>query len=176
MQPGDAQVRLEPRLEAAGFDDHARLIRGGHVRGARCEQPDLALDGLGRESLAQDASGRVIEGDFHAIAAPGLGQRGAMLGGQPADQALALLLGHDHGEPRRVGWRFAGRENHLRNATAQMPAEVELRPTAELVELDAAQLPDRLVLAQLAGDEPAQDLPHRPSRTSRIRCQCVPAQ
>ena len=176
MQPGDAEVRLEPRLEAAGFDDHARLVRGRNVRRARGEQADLALDGLGRESRAQDASGRVVEGDLHTLAPRGLGQRGAMLGGQPADQPLALLVRHDDGEPRRIGWRFAGRENHLRNAAAQVAAEVEPRPTAELVELGAAQLRERLVLAQLTGDEPAQNLPHRPSRTSRIRCQCVPAQ
>ena len=47
---------------------------------------------------------------------------------------------------------------------------------AELIKLEGSQLGQRLILGELAGEQPAQNLFHSPARTSRIRCQCVPAQ
>ena len=94
----------------------------------------------------------------------------------PAHEALPVLLGHRHGQARRLLWRLAGGEHDLGDATPEIAAQVEPGLPPELVQLDAPQLGQRLVLGELARDEPAQHVSQSPSRTSRIRCQCVPAQ
>src|ERR1700694_1259163 len=99
-----------------------------------------------------------------------------MLPAHPADQPLPLLLGPGDGQARCVRGRLARREDDPGNSTAQEATGVELGPTAELVELNSAQLRDGLVLGHLSGEQAAQYVPHRPARTSRIRCQWVPAQ
>jgi hypothetical protein len=93
-----------------------------------------------------------------------------------ADQALALTLSHRHHQPSRFRGRLARGEHDLGNAAAQEAAEVEPRAPTELFQLERAQLGQRLVLCEVAGDQPAQDVSHSPARTSRMRCQCVPAQ
>src|SRR6202165_5763812 len=99
-----------------------------------------------------------------------------MLPAHPADQPLPLLLGHGDGQARCVRGGLAQREYDLGNSTAQEATEVELAATADRVELNAAQLRDGLVLGHVSGEQAAQYVPHRPARTSRIRCQWVPAQ
>jgi hypothetical protein len=87
-----------------------------------------------------------------------------------------MLLGHPHCEQRRILGRLARCEYDLRDSSTQVASEVEARSAAELIELHPPDLGKGLVFAQLPGDEPAQHVPHSPNRTSRIRCQCVPAQ
>ena len=99
-----------------------------------------------------------------------------MVVGHAADESLSLALGHRDHKARRLARRLAGGEHDLGNPAAQVAAEVEPRATAELTQLQLPELRHRLVFADLTGDEPAQHVPHRPSKTSRIRCQCVPAQ
>src|SRR5207302_4132337 len=60
----------------------------------------------------------------------------------------------------------------LGRAAAAAPAQVEPGAAGQLLELHAAQLRLRLRLAQLAGQQPAQDAPHRPlseTQSSRSR-------
>ena len=47
---------------------------------------------------------------------------------------------------------------------------------SELLELNQAQLGDGLVLGELSGEQAPQNVPQSPARTSRMRCQWVPAQ
>ena len=94
----------------------------------------------------------------------------------PTDEALPLALRHREDESRGILRRLARGEHHLGNATPQEAPQVEARPPAQLVELHAPQLRQGILFAQLSGDELAQHIPHRPSNTSRMRCQCVPAQ
>jgi hypothetical protein len=84
--------------------------------------------------------------------------------GQRDDQARGFL------------WIFARGEDHLGDASAQVSPEVEPCATTKLVELHAAQLRERFVFGQLTRDQAAEDISHSASSTSRIRCQCVPAQ
>ena len=93
-----------------------------------------------------------------------------------ADQPLALLLGHGDDQARGVGGRLSGRQDDLGDAPAQEASQVELGAPAELVELKPAQLGDGLFFSEVAGEQPAQDVPHSPASTSRMRCQWVPAQ
>ena len=67
-------------------------------------------------------------------------------------------------------------QHDLRHPAAKVAAKVEPRPATELVELQPTQLGQGVVLAQLARDKTAQQIPHRPRSTSRIRCQWEPAQ
>ena len=99
-----------------------------------------------------------------------------MLVRHPADEALSLPLGQRDGEPRGLGRRLARRQDHLWDAATQEAPEVETRAPAELFELEGAKLGDRLILGELAGDQASKHVPQSPARTSRMRCQCVPAQ
>ena len=69
-----------------------------------------------------------------------------------------------------------GGQHDFWNPSPQITSEVQPGATAELIELHAPKLCQRFVFGQLACDQAAQNVPHNPSSTSRIRCQCVPAQ
>ena len=88
----------------------------------------------------------------------------------------ALALRQRNHQPACFLGRLAGGQDDFRDAAPQVASEVEARPPAKLVELKAPQLSQRVFLAELARDEPAQHVSHSPSRTSRMRCQWVPAQ
>src|SRR4029077_21134243 len=107
------------------------------------------------------------------------GKRGhhvAMCFGQPADESLALTFRHRDHEPRCIVWRLAGGEDHLGEAPAQETAEIQPSAAGELIELERAELGQGLLFGQLSRDETAKDVSHSPASTSRMRCQCVPAQ
>src|SRR5437879_12163670 len=99
-----------------------------------------------------------------------------MLGGHAADQPLALAVRQRDSTSRRIDGRLAGRKHDLGHAASHEAAEVELCPPPELIELDAAELGDGLVLCQLACNQPSKHFLQSPASTSRMRCQCVPAQ
>jgi hypothetical protein len=101
---------------------------------------------------------------------------GLVGGGHSADQTLALALRQRHHQSGCVDWCFAGREHNLGYAAPHEAAEVEPRAAGKLIELQASQLGKRFGLRQLTLDEPAQNVSQSPASTSRIRCQCVPAQ
>jgi hypothetical protein len=103
-------------------------------------------------------------------------QRSSMSVGQAADQALALTFSERDRQTSRLGGSLASGENHLGDATAKEAPEVELRASAKLVQLKCAELGQRLVFGELARNQPAQNVSHSPARTSRMRCQWVPAQ
>ncbi len=176
MQAGHAEVGFEPRPHPACLDDHARLIGHGHIRSAGCEDADLAVERFRGKPRSQHSSRVRVVDDFHVRFARSLVERSAMLGGHAADEPLALALGQRHRQPRCLGGGFAGRQHHLGDPAPHEAAEVEPRPPAELFELKASQLGQGFVLRQLARRQPAQDVSQRPASTSRMRCQCVPAQ
>ncbi len=94
----------------------------------------------------------------------------------PADQTLAHPLGHGDDQPRGILGGLSGCQYDFGYTSAQEPTEVEAGPPSKLFELDLSQLGDGLLLGQLPGEQAPHDIPHSPARTSRIRCQCVPAQ
>ena len=96
--------------------------------------------------------------------------------GHAADQALTLAFGQRHRELCRFGWCLAGRENDFGYATAYEATEVEPRASTKLLQLLRTELGNGLILGQLTRKQSAKDVPHSPASTSRIRCQCVPAQ
>src|ERR1700693_3376893 len=102
-------------------------------------------------------------------------KRGLVLGGHPADQTLALAICHRNDEAGGVGWMLAGSEDDLGYAATQKAAEIQVCPSAELLELKLAELGDRLVLRELALQQPPQNVLHRPASTSRILCPGGPA-
>ena len=75
--------------------------------------------------------------------------------GQPADQALALTLGHRYSQPGRIRRRFARGQDNFGDAPAQEPTKVESRASAKLFKLECAELGKGLVLGELTGNQPA---------------------
>src|SRR2546428_8424858 len=114
--------------------------------------------------------------DAHLGRAGGLAQRGAVRGGHAADQPLTLALRQGHREPGRLRRSLACSQDYLGDSTPHETAEVEPRPAAKLLELEAPQLGQGFVFGELAREQPAQYVLQSPASTSRMRCQCVPAQ
>src|SRR5713101_262932 len=127
-------------------------------------------------TVAKDARRVRIVDDPHPCGCCRLGQGGPVLNSHAADQPLSLVLREAHREARCLGGSLSRRQDDLGDAAAQETAEVELRFSAELLELEAPQLAEGLALGELARNQPAKDIPQSPASTSRMRCQCVPAQ
>jgi len=86
------------------------------------------------------------------------------------------MFGQRHRQSSCLSGSLAGGENHLGNTAAQEAPEVEPRAAPKLLQLESAELGQRLILGELASKQPPQDVPHSPASTSRMRCQWVPAQ
>ncbi len=71
------------------------------------------------------------------------------------DEALALAPGHRHDQTCRHFGGLAQSQHHFGNTAAQVAPQVKARASGQVLELDAAQLVQRFVLAELAGLEPA---------------------
>ena len=118
MQPRDSEIRLEPDLEARGLDHHPRLLGHHDVGGAGGQDPDAAVDGVGRETGLKHPHRRAICADLQ-MGAGGRARQGFLVGvGHPAHQALALPFGHGDGEGGRVLGRLALGQDHLGDAAA----------------------------------------------------------
>ena len=171
MKACHAEVRLEPRLQAGGFDDHARLVRYGYVGGARSKDPHPCIDGLGHESRLEHPRRACVSEDVHSVELGLLVEHCPMFTGHSADQALTLARSRcDHQAGGVIG-RFAGGEHDLRDTAPNQASEIEPRPAAKLLQLEQTQLGERLVLGELACDEAPEHVLHRPARTSRMRRQ-----
>ena len=83
-----------------------------------------------------------------------------MVGGEPADQALAALPGQADSQPGGRLRRLAIRHDDLGQPAAVLAADVEAGLAVELMELDPPQLGLGLGLGQLAGEQPPKDLSH----------------
>jgi len=157
VQPCDAEIRFDARLEAAGLDHHPGLVRRREVGGARRQQPDAARPRLRREAGAQDSGCGVVADDMQTGVVRLSLEFPPVTGVEPADQALALLPGQRHRQSRRVHWVLAACQHHLGQVAAVMPAQVEPGSTTKLGELDASQLSLSFGLGQLAGQQPAKN-------------------
>ena len=171
MKAGDAEVCFDTCVEAASLDYHSRLVGCRYVGRARGEDSNPAIDRLGTESLPQHARRSRVLDNLHARGGGRCIQGFDMRLGHAADQALTLAFGEGHRQPGRLSRCLAGGEHHLWNAAPQEAPEVEPRAPAKLFELQTAQLGQGLVFAELTCEQAAQDIPHRPASTSRIRCQ-----
>ena len=176
MQAGHSKVSLDSSVQAARLGDHARFIRDRQVGGAGGQDADLSVEPFRGEALAQHAGRGMVCGHSHTGPLRRIAQRRPVRLGHSADQSLPLPLRHRQDKPGRILRRLAGSKHHLGDAPTQIPSQVEPRPPAQLVQLHPSQLGQCILLAHLAGDQPAQDVSHSPSSTSRMRCQCVPAQ
>ncbi len=163
MQARHTQVGLDPHLHAGRLDEHSGLVGHGQVGGAGGQDAHARVYRYGGESRLRDPGGVAVTGDLHSRFARRRPEGCPVLVRHPADQALALPLGDGHGEVRCVGGRLARREHDLGNATAQPAAKVQARAAAQLLELDRAQLDDGLFLGQLARDQAAEDVLHKPA-------------
>ena len=126
--------------------------------------------------MAKNARGVRVVDDGHLRIASSLAEHSAMFPGHPADQPLTLSPCQGHRKPRCVSRSLARRQHNLGNPAPHEAAEVEPCLTCELLELKVSELGQRLVLCELARRQTAQDISHRLASTSRMRCQCVPAQ
>jgi hypothetical protein len=157
VQARNPQIRLHPGLEAARLDQHPGFVGGREVRGARGQQAHPPRSGFGFEASPEQSRAGVIAKECQPSLAGAPFQLRPVLGAEPADQPLSLLIREADRQPGCVLWRLAAGQHDLGKAPAPRAAEIQSGPAVQFLELDSAQLGLGLIEAQLARQQPSQD-------------------